>query len=363
MTRGGRLGVCGVAALLLAGCGADRDSGSVSPAPDPTPLSAPSTDLSSEALGMDVLELNGESDPDGLETRAAPDQGSESPEVSPSTVVAPEVASQEPEASEPSASTGGAASDPSTANGSQSPSSFEQGAAPERPLRFEVGAAPEWPFRGLVQLWYLPPSLGGKGWVLRYWSWDAAAPQHLQVGLEGLEIECLGRVALVVRGEQGVEVGGRPGDVSATFWAPWGGVAEPVHAPSEELLDTVALRPSNVAARTEGDRVIVGQGSQTRVYEMRRPLRGDGERWGVQARHDGDLFVMTVHPAHLECFPGVTWLSLAGTGELVACGANTAATAFVDLQGPAADLVLPEPRDVGTYLSCAPSLELTGGFW
>ena len=312
---------------------------------------------------MGVPELDGGADPDGLETSAAPDQDSEPPGVAPATVVAPEVSSEEPGASEPSVSVGGAASEPSTVNGSRSPPSFEQGAVPEWPSRFESGAAPAWPFRGLVQLWYLPPSLGGQGWVLRYWSWDAAAPQHQQVDLKGLEIECLGRVALVVNGERGVEVGGSPGDVSATFWVPWGDVAKPADAPSEELLDAVALRPSNVAVGTEGDRVLVGQGSQTKVYEMRQPLLGEGERWRVQARHDGELFVMTVHPAHLKCFPGVTWLSLASSGELVACGANTAATAFVDLRGPAADLVLPEPRDVGTYLSCAPPLELTGGLW
>ena len=179
--------------------------------------------------------------------------------------------------------------------------------------------------------------------------------------LEGLEIECLGRVALVVHGEHGVEVGGAPGDVSATYRVRWGGVAEPADGPSEELLEAVALRPSNVSVGTEGDRVFVGEGPQSRVYEMRHPLRGDGERWRVQARNDGELFVLTVHPAHLKCYSGVTWLSLARTGELVACGANTAATAFVDRQGPEAELVLPEPDHVGTYLSCAPPLELTGG--
>ena len=214
-----------------------------------------------------------------------------------------------------------------------------------------------------MQLWHYPPSLGGQGWALRYWSWDPAAQQHPLVHLEGLEIECLGRVALVVHGEHGVEVGGAPDDVSATYRVRWGGVAEPADGPSEELLEAVALRPSNVSVGTEGDRVFVGEGPQSRVYEMRHPLRSDGERWRVQARNDGELFVLTVHPAHLKCFSGVTWLSLAGTGELIACGANTAATAFVDRRESAAELVLPEPDHVGTYLSCAPPLELTGGQW
>ena len=127
-------------------------------------------------------------------------------------------------------------------------------------------------------------------------------------------------------------------------------------------MDAVALRESNVAVSTEGDRVVVGEGPQSRVYEMRDPRRGDGERWSVQARHDGELFILKVHPAHLECFSGVSWLSSAGTGELLACGANTAATAFVDRHGPAAELVLPEPDYVGTYLSCAHPLELTGSY-
>ena len=373
--RAGVLGVCVVAALLLVGCGSGRAGGPASPAPDAS-VSSPAQP---EAPGTGSSELERGNDSDGtLDTAAAPDRAASPGEASPTTTAASEPASSEtspetdaetepvatetePVATEPAATAPAAAEPAAGAEGLASPEASAD--EPQWPSRFKQGAAPEWPYRGLVQLWHYPPSLGGQGWVLRYWSWDPAAQQHPLVHLEGLEIECLGRVALVVHGEHGVEVGGAPGDVSATYRVRWGGVAEPADGPSEELLEAVALRPSNVSVGTEGDRVFVGEGPQSRVYEMRHPLRGDGERWRVQARNDGELFVLTVHPAHLKCYSGVTWLSLAGTGELIACGANTAATAFVDRQGPEAELVLPEPDHVGTYLSCAPPLELTGGPW
>lgn len=70
----------------------------------------------------------------------------------------------------------------------------------------------------------------------------------------------------------------------------------------------------------------VGPGEDMRSYAMRDLVRSDGVRWSVQARHDGELCLLTVHPAHLPCYSGVTWLSLADTGELVACGSNTGTT-------------------------------------
>ena len=42
---------------------------------------------------------------------------------------------------------------------------------------------------------------------------------------------------------------------------------------------------------------------------------------------------------------------------------STAATAFVDRQGPTAELVLPEPDHVRTYLTCAHPLDLTYAWW
>ena len=224
-----------------------------------------------------------------------------------------------------------------------------------------AGAAPLWPFRGLVQLWHGRYDFEGEqrdGWVLRYWAWESATPEHRDVRLPGLEVDCLGQVALVSHGELGMEFGGVPGAVSDGFWIPWGGAAETADQPSGALLAEVVQRSSNVAVAVAGDAVRVGEGPKARDYSMRDPLRGGDERWIVKARHDGDLFVLTVHPAHLECMSGVSWVSLASTGELAYCGANTAATAFVAPEPPSGALVLPDPDTVGTYLSCPAPMDL-----
>ena len=225
--------------------------------------------------------------------------------------------------------------------------------------RFVAGPAPPWPFKGLVQLWYNPWG-EAPGWKLRYWSWDQAAESYPTVELPGLEIDCLGQIALVSHGERGIEIGGAPGAASDVYWIEWGTEAQ-LADPSAELLEEAGSRPSTVAVRTEGDWVHLGSGSDMRSYAMRDPVRPDGERWRVQARHDGELFLMTVHPAHLPCYSGVSWLSLAETGDVVVCGANTAATVFVSPPGePLGDLLLPDPAATGTYLSCAPELDLQG---
>ena len=228
--------------------------------------------------------------------------------------------------------------------------------------RFVVGKAPEWPFTGLVQLWHGPYEWDGEwhhGWVLRYRVWEADTRESRDVPLPSLEVACLGQVALVPHGERGVEVGGASRTVSSGFWVPWGGDAVAAAEPSEALLEEASVRPSNVAVNVEGDLVHLGEGASARVYPMRQPVRGDGERWQVQARHDGELFVMTVHPAHLECISGVSWLSWADTGDLAFCGANTAATAFVAPDAPDGDLVLPDPDAVGTYASCPVRMDLS----
>ena len=224
-----------------------------------------------------------------------------------------------------------------------------------------AGEAPLWPFRGFVQLWHGRYDLGGEqhyGWVLRYWVRESETPEHREVPLPGLEIDCLGQVALVSHGERGMEFGGGPGAVTSGFWVPWGGEAETLREPSAALLEELRLRPSDVVVRVEGDLIHVGQGSRARTYAMREPVRGDGERWKVQARHDGDLFLMTVHPAHLECMSGVSWMSHVGTGEIVACGANTAATRFVAPELPEGPLVLPDPGAISDYLSCPTRMDL-----
>ena len=227
---------------------------------------------------------------------------------------------------------------------------------------------PSWPFHGVVQLWPeydIVRDADGDAvglellWWLRYWSWDPSPDRvYPQVSLPGLRIECLGQVALV-HDERGVEVGGAPGAVSAAFRVPWGGAARELEEPSGALLAEAASRPSSVAVDSVGDWVRLGSGGGQRSYAMRDPVRVGGERWRVQARHDGELFMLTVHPAHLGCYSGVTWLSLAATGEFVMCGANSAAAAFVTPAGAElAELVLPDPGQMGTYLSCAAQLDL-----
>lgn len=238
---------------------------------------------------------------------------------------------------------------------------------PEWPS-FVEGAAPGWPFHGLVQLWpdydYVEDAEGStvglkSRWALRYWSWDASPDRsYPQVELPGLRIACLGQMALV-HDENGVEVGGASGVASAAFRVPWGEMAHELDEPSQALLAEAASRPSSVAVVSSGDWVRVGSGDAGRSYEMSAPARPDGERWNVQARHDGELFLLTVHPAHLPCYSGVSWLSVAATGEVVACGANSAATEFIAPTDPQlSELVLPDPEQMGTYLSCAPQLDL-----
>ena len=220
--------------------------------------------------------------------------------------------------------------------------------------------APRWPFRGLVQLWYNTYSFMGElGWSLRYWSWDTSAEIYPQVPLPGLEIECMGRIGMVTHGELGIEIGGITDTASSTYWIPWGDTAAKVDTASEMLLTQIRDRSSSVEVATEGDWVHLTTGTQQQSYEIRDPMRPDGDRWTVQARHDGELFLLTVHPAHLPCYSGVTWVSLAATGEFVTCGANTAATLFVSPEPPAGELILPDPDTMGTYLSCAPQLDLT----
>ena len=218
------------------------------------------------------------------------------------------------------------------------------------------GVAPSWPFKGVVQLW----SYGGEAWWLRYWSQTLDLDVMPQVPLPGLEIDCLGAVGLVARGERGIEVGGAPGAVSGSFLVRWGESAQRLEEPSDALLAEIDARPSTLKAGAIGDEVWLEADGQRTSYAMRRPPRAAGEWWRVQARHDGGLLVMSVHPANHECFSGVTWLADAATGEVVACGANTWATRFVGPYGIAArELVLPAPGEVGSYLACGARLDLT----
>ncbi len=229
------------------------------------------------------------------------------------------------------------------------------------PGSFVEGAPPAWPFRGLVQLWpigYFPTIYNEYAleWALRYWTLDPDET-HRQVRLPGLRIDCLGQVGMISLGEDGIEVGGAPDVTNWTFRVRWGEYYDPVVVePSDSLLESVQQRPSNIEVTTEGDLLRVDTGTYAQYYEMRDPLREYGDRWNAQARHNGEIFMLSVHPAHLPCFSGVTWLSLADTGELLTCGANSAATVFIDPEATLNKLVLPQPEDIGTYLACPTQL-------
>ena len=108
---------------------------------------------------------------------------------------------------------------------------------------FHQGLAPEWPFAGVVQLWrhdntahfYYAEDLFIDGsaaqWWLLYLGLDGSAGQHgrhMAVPLRGLTIECLGRVASVSHGADGLEVGGSAGVASGSVMIPWGEDALPV---------------------------------------------------------------------------------------------------------------------------------------
>lgn len=238
---------------------------------------------------------------------------------------------------------------------------------------FHQGHAPKWPFVGVVQLWrhdhtafHYDDDLFVDGtaaeWWLLYLGLDAPAGRHERhpaVPLPGLTIECLGRVALVSHGADGLEVGGSADDASGSVVIPWGERALPVGEPSAALLDEARARPSNVPSGTQGDVVTVGADAQQERYLMRVPPRSEGNWWQAQVRHDGELLVMSVQPAHLPCLNGVTWISDAITGHVLACGTNTPATRLVAPRGhPAGSLTLPDPEIVGGVLDCAARLDL-----
>ena len=165
----------------------------------------------------------------------------------------------------------------------------------------------------MVQLWPEPrwvkhedgTSERTADWALRYWNWDQAMESYPQVPLPGLEINCIGQVALT-HNSHGIEVGGPPNAASAAYLVPWGGKAQQVGSPSAGLLEAGRSGESNVTVSTKGDWVHVSSGSEQQSYAMRDPARDDGTLWDVRARHDGDIFVLTVHPAHLECYSGVS---------------------------------------------------------
>ena len=217
---------------------------------------------------------------------------------------------------------------------------------------------PEWPFEGLVQLAWTGAWWGEEGrWHLRFYRWtDSGVGRGWTAGaipLPELSIACVGDVGLVSHGLDGIELGGPAGSVSASFLVPWGGAPERLDAPSDALLAEIRSRPSNADAEVTGDIVSISHADATVRFALRRPTRSEGDWWNIQARHDGDVFVVTVHPANHPCFSGVTWLSAAATGEMLACGTNTAATKFIvpDIAA-AGPLVLPAADEYRAVLSC-----------
>ncbi|WP_419554112.1 hypothetical protein [Candidatus Poriferisodalis sp.] len=222
---------------------------------------------------------------------------------------------------------------------------------------FSTGRTPEWPFTGLIQLWYSADDREPH-WFVRYWHWPSTGNADSEVWLPGFETDCLGQTAVVVHGPDGIEVGTTDGTNPSTYWLAWSGGAHPTEQPTEQLTTEASTRASNIEARTEGDLLHLAVGEQSQTYSLREPVRPDGQRWIAQARHDGELLIITVHPAHLPCFSGVTWLSHAPTGELLGCGTSTHVVRFVSPTPTNHDsLVLPDQDALGTYLSCTPPLD------
>lgn len=230
---------------------------------------------------------------------------------------------------------------------------------------FEHGLAPKWPFQGIVQL-YIPSWSSGvtedpsQGWHLRYLGWSADGEVATQVPLESFDLGCMGHVAMVSHGPEGIEIGeitadGKTGD--AFYHVPWGGTAQHLQQPTDELVREADERPSNIDVAIYGNRLTLSDRESQQVVD----LRSDGHNtpWTAQARHDGELFIVTVHPAHLPCYSGVSWISLANTGQMLSCGANTWATRWIQPVGYLSrSLVLPDLSQAGEYLACAPRLNL-----
>ena len=227
--------------------------------------------------------------------------------------------------------------------------------------------APSWPFAGMVHLvaadddrsltyglegLVRPTRERGEGvWWLLYWPIGQLSPESvIAVPLAGLETECVGGLGLASLGPGGVEVG----SVSSSVRVRWGSQPDEVAPPSQTLIHEIQNRPSNVGWTSAGDLVVLGDGAGAReVYEMRDPPRLDGEWWHAQARHEGPLLLVHMRPAHIECLNGVTWAVDAESGQVLQCGADTAATRFVAPDGyPQSDLVLPDPTDMGGVLDC-----------
>lgn len=279
----------------------------------------------------------------------------------------PSVVESSPETSTPAAS--GSASDAGVAEASgcdYPPSDWSSDADPIG--GHEVHTAPPLPFEGLVQLW--PGGDWRPHWFVRYLSVGLDANGCLSLSEAGQvplpdewpdewAIDCIGKIAMAVHPGEGVEVGGAAGVSDGSYLLPWGG--EPVWRaqPSEALAEEMRRRESNVSVGGAGDVLVLEADGQAESYEMRSPPWPQSPGWDVRARHDGPLVLVTAQPAHLECFSGVSWLSEAATGRVLACGGNTMATAYVSGgTAYAEELVLPRSREFDDYIECGLRLDL-----
>ena len=310
------------------------------------------------ASGTEVAEL-----PTATATTATPATSAPPPTTTPSSTepattdaATPESAPMRSEDTDTVPAT--TAADTDDAQDSEDASEEQDLSGQPRAPSFSTGRAPEWPFTGLIQLWYNADGPQEPHWFVRYWHWPSVGNADSEVWLPGFETDCLGQTAVVVHGPDGIEVGVTDGTNPSTYWLAWDGGAHPTEQPTEQLTTEAATRASNIEIRTEGDLLHLAVGDQSQTYALREPVRPDGQRWITQARHDGEVLIITVHPAHLPCFSGVTWLSHAPTGELLGCGTSTHAVRFVSPTPTTHDnLVLPDPDALGTYLSCTPPLD------
>ena len=285
----------------------------------------------------------------------------------PTTIPAPILSDDEagePETTEtaPATATPVNVSDDASGSSTDAEDAPEERDVPRYPRepRFGTHRAPEWPFSGLIQLWYDNWSSEAH-WYLRYWHWPSVGVVDSAVRLPGFDTDCLGQAAAVLHGPDGIEIGIADGTNPITYRIPWDDGARTTTQPTERFTTEVATRPSSIEVRTDGDLLHLAAGQQSQTYALRQPARTDGEWWIAQARHDGDVFVITVHPAHLPCFSGVTWLSDARTGELLGCGTSTHAVRFVSPTPASTDnLVLPDSEAIGTYMSCPRPLDFEG---
>lgn len=229
---------------------------------------------------------------------------------------------------------------------------------------YVVDTAPQWPFEGVVQLW--PGGDWQPYWYVRYLAVTVGAngcvsfSEAGQVPLPGeWAIDCIGQIAMTVHLDRGIEVGGASGVSEGSFFLPWG--AEPVWRayPSETLIEEARSRMSNIKYENVGDLLFLESNVQRSSYEIRSPPWPQSRGWTVRARHDGPLVLVTAQPAHLECFSGVSWLSEAQTGRVLACGGNTFATTYVSVSiQQAGRFRLPISGEFENYIECGLRLDL-----